>query len=148
MRKQSELGISLITTLFVLIIVSVIIAAIGYILMQSIITTHQAQVFKSSKQAAESMAYAIINEIDDGNLTVNCTGVVNWCPVTYANGTQGKCPIDLPPDIESALAQSNINGTAYLIANCSSAAGNTYTIEVEALAQDNTTTKIYFIYQK
>ncbi len=147
MRRQSELGVSLITALFVIVLVSVIVGVIGYVLLASMKTSHEAQVFKSSKQAAESMAYAIINEIDADKLNVTCSGVTGWCPITV-NGTESKCPINLPADIQNSLSASKMSGDAYLIANCTSPIGNTYTIEVEASAPDNTTTRIYFIYQK
>jgi hypothetical protein len=94
------------------------------------------------------MAYAIINEIDANNLSVRCSGTVtNWCPITI-NGNLSKCEIDLPPDIAAALDKSNMEGYAWLLANCSSGDTNTYTIQVETKAPDGTTARIFFIYKR
>lgn len=146
MRKQEELGISLMTVLLIMVIVSATITIIGYLLLKNMRIGHEAQVFESTKQASESMAVAIMDEIDLDNLTVSCNGTVtDWCPVP-ANVA---CKIKLPSDIVAALNASDLNGTALLLANCTQPNGqHAYTIQVTTVAPDNTTTTIYFIYQK
>jgi hypothetical protein len=119
------------------------IAVIGAVFLKSREMTHAVRTFKTAAEAAESTAQVIIQEIDNGTLSTNCTTV-------GCDSSDTRCEIDLPSDIEESIEQSsNIEDVkAYLLKNCTADGYNIYTIEVEATAKDGSKTTVYFIYQK
>ncbi len=132
---------SLVSALLVMVIVSMAIALIGYLMVGSMKVSHELKVFKTTREAAEGVAFAVIGDIDEGNLQVQ-----SGCSVDCAPDETG-CPIELPPEIENAL-EDYISVNATLLRNCTDGVSQIYTILVEAEAKDGTKTRIYFIYQK
>jgi len=123
-----------------MIIVSMAIALIGYLTVSSIQVKGTLKTYKTTKEAAESVAYTIINEIDSGNLTTNCS-------VDCTNNEKG-CPIKLPPDIEKAIKASGLSYNATLLRNCTDGVNQIYTIKVEVNKNNGTKTNIFFIYKE
>ncbi len=144
-RGIEKRGISLVGVLLLFVMVSLIVTLVGYLIVRFAKVEKQVQTFKSAKQAAESISLAIINEINTATLIVNCTPPPSdWCPVTTT------CVIKLPPDIEQALKASNLNGTAYLKANCTGTSPDSrvYTILVEVNSTTGVSSRIFYIYSK
>ena len=146
-RGIEKKGISLVGVLLLFVMVSLIVTLVGYLIVRFAKVEKKVQTFKSAKQAAESVSLAIINEINTASLSANCTvPPSNRCPVPD-NAT---CIIVLPSDIEQALKASNLNGTAYLKANCTgtSPGSRVYTILVEVNSTTGVSSRIFYIYSK
>jgi len=130
---------SLVSALFVMLAASLAIALIGYLMFGSLKVSREMKLFKSTKEAAESVAHSVIGTIESGNLS---------CPSVGCSPDATPCPIDLPPAVERALEASNMTATAYLLRRCETPQGTLYTVEVNATAESTgTKTVIYFIYQ-
>ena len=124
-----------------MIIVSMAIALIGYLTVSSIQVKGTLKTYKTTKEAAESVAYSVINEIDSDNLTTeNCT--VGCSP------NEKGCPITLPPNIEKAIKVSELSYNAILLRNCTDGVNHIYTIKVEVHRNNGTKTNIFFIYKE
>ena len=99
----------------VVLIISMTIAVIGSVFLKSREISHAVRTFKTTSEAAEATAQVVIQEIDNGTLSTNCTTV-------GCDSSDTRCEIDLPSDIEESIRQSsNIEDVkAYLLKNCSS----------------------------
>jgi uncharacterized protein (UPF0333 family) len=142
-RIFEDRAFSLIGALLVVLIISMTIAVIGSVFLKSREISHAVRTFKTTSEAAEATAQVVIQEIDNGTLSTNCTTV-------GCDSSDTRCEIDLPSDIEESIRQSsNIEDVkAYLLKNCTSGSYNIYTVEVEATAKDGSKTTVFFIYQK
>jgi len=139
---------SLIAVLMVLFIVSAALTLLGYLMLRSERMGHRVSQFKTTKQAAESIAVAVMDSIEGGYLDLVCTdNVTSWCPLTFEGGKNGTCFVVLPPELEKALAESGLSGRAVLLAICTQNSTANYAIRVNATAADGSKTNIYFIYQ-
>jgi uncharacterized protein (UPF0333 family) len=141
-------GFTLLTALLMVLFVSLAMAVIGTAFLKSTQIGHGIKVFKTTKDAAESSAYAVMEEIKNGNLELkgNCTPTNTDSCSKYSD-----CEIVLPPDIEAAIKKaSGIEDVkAYLLSNCTDSSGlQIYTIQIEANATTGARTTIYFIYRK
>ena len=132
----------MVSALLLMVIISMAIALIGYLTISSIQVGGTLKTYKTTKEAAESVAYSVINEIDSDNLTTeNCT--VGCSP------NEKGCQIKLPPDIENIIKTSGFSYNATLLRNCTDDYGNQiYTIRVEVNKSNGTKSVIYFIYRK
>jgi Tfp pilus assembly protein PilX len=144
---KNKRGLSLITALLIMLIITFSIAVVYMMATNSAIVQGQVQQYKSSKQAAESVAVTVAQAIDEGKLS-SATECDPGC-----SSSSTPCKIDLQklaPELYTALQNSHMSAEAYLVRNCTSSNGYThiYTIEVEAQTQQGTRTHIYFIYKK
>ena len=143
-KGLSKRGVSLISVLLLMVIISLAIALIGFLTVNSIQVSENLQVYKTTRDAAESVAYSIIDEIENYGApeTDNCTVGCN-------NSTSSACPIELPSNIVQTLKASNLSYQAYLLRNCTDTYGNTiYTVKVVVSKNNGTETNIIFIYEK
>jgi len=134
-------GVSLVSALLLMIVVSMAIALIGYLAVSSIQVKGTLKTYKTTKEAAESVAYTIINEIDSGNLAINCDHTVGC-----SNNEKG-CQIKIPPNIEKAIKASGLSYNATLLRNCTDGVNQIYTIKVEVNKNNRIKTNIFFIYE-
>ena len=136
-------GFTLITALLMVLFVSLAMAIIGTVFVKSTQISAGVKVFKTTKEAAQTTANVIIDEIDNGSLSASCNP---GC------GGGSPCQINLPADLENAIKSSqNIeSATAYLISNCTdpTTGAQIYTIKVDVKAKNGATTHIFFIYEK
>jgi hypothetical protein len=139
-------GFTLLTALLMVLFVSLAMAVIGTALLKSTQIGHGIKVFKTTKEAAETTAYAVIKKIDS-------------LPPCTPTSTKGSCSFydhdceitdKVIPDVKEIVEKSsNIEEVnAYLISNCTEGTSHIYTIEVKATAKNGATTTIYFIYKK
>ena len=139
-------GFTLITALLMVLFVSLAMAVIGTVFVKSTQISGGIKVFKTTKEAAETTAYVIMEDIDNGNLKIE-----SGCTVD-CDSSSSSCEIELPEQIKWAIKKSKtMEGvTAYLISKCpgSTSGSQIYTIKVEAKAKNGATTNILFIYEK
>ncbi len=143
LKTLSKKGISLVSVILLMIIISLAIALVGYLTVGSIQTSGNLKVYKTTREAAESVSYEIINEIENYGApeTNNCT--------VGCNDTSSACLIKIPSNIVQALKASNLSYQAYLLRNCTDTYGDTiYTVKVVVSRNNGTKTNIIFIYEK
>jgi hypothetical protein len=138
-------GFTLFSALLMVLLVTFVMAIIGTVFLKTTQIEQGIKTFKTTKDAAESTAYAVIDEIKSGSLSANCDP---GC----GNNTNSNCTIDLPTDIKEAVEKSSgiEEVTAYLLSNCTDSVTGVkiYTIKIEAKAKNGAKTYIYFIYEK
>ena len=128
--KIGKKGASLISALIVMVFVTLTVAAISYIFLQSLKTEHSIATYKTSKEAAEAVGIYLAST---GNFAVeNATGC-HYENCISGNCEECNCPIRLPDELKSALA-GYINVNATLIKNCTDNGQNIYTVKIEAVS--------------
>jgi len=162
MFKERELifekGFSLIGALLLVVIVTATVAVLGTLIVHSQRLTTEVKVYKTTKEAAESAAYAITNTIDsEGDIPVNCTDKNTGAPCSVGCNASSDCICKIEWDSDPLLQkikesiEKSLGETpeGYLLANCTQPDGTVlYTIEVIVPSKSGTKTTVYFIYQK
>ena len=125
-----------------MVVISMAIALIAYLSISSVHVGGTLKIYTTTKEAAESAAYSVVNEIESNTLSSDCDH-----PVGCSNNETG-CPIKLPPDIEKAIKVSGLSYNATLLRNCTDGITQIFTIKVEVNKANGTKTTIFFIYKK
>ena len=132
MRK----GFSLVAALIVLVIVTITVAALGKFFIGSLKVGSQLKVYKTTKEAAESVAYYVIEDID----SLNCT---------TSSSCSANCICNMSSDLYQSLQASNINATIVLLRKISTSSGTIYIFQINATKQNGGgVTTIIFGYEK
>ena len=133
MRK----GFSLIAALIVLVIVTITVAALGKFFISSLKVASHLKVYKTAKEAAESVAYYVIENIS----SLDCSIPDSSCPSGY------RCA--LSSEIENSLNASHIDIKICLEKKISTSSGTTiYVFQINATKANDGGTTIIFGYEK
>ena len=158
-RKNGKKGFSLIAALLVMLIVTLTVAVMGTIFVKEQQIATGVKTYKTSKEAAEALAQAVIEAISDpknnGNVPTKGCRDSSGNPCTLGcSASDCKCLIDWDADptlqkIKEAVEKSlGAEPVGYILSNCTASDGSrVYTIEVTANSTSGAHTTVYFIYQ-
>ena len=133
MRK----GFSLIAALIVLVIVTITVAALGMFFIGSLKVDTKLKIYKTTKEAAESVAYYIIENIS----SLKCSISNSSCP--------GGFECNLSTEMEKSLTASHIDVKVCSLKQISTPSGTTiYIFQINATKADGAGTTIIFGYEK
>jgi len=140
----SQKGVSLVSALLLMIIVSMAIALIGYLTVSSIQVKGTLKTYKTTKEAAESAVYTIISELNSKTKNGKCIIDENaTCDNSYC---ENNCSI-LKKNTCKNLCKSLTNSKMSLNAKISSIEG-LYIIKATVSAKAGTKTNIYVVYSQ
>ena len=152
---NTKRGFSLIGALLLLVIVSMTMAVIGTLFLKSLKVQHELKVYKTTKEAAESAAYAVIEYIDsEGEPPVkNCKDDTGNPCTPNCSDSNCRCEIDWDAgelkEVKEAIEKSPTIGQppqGYLLKKCTEGDTKIYTIEILVSGSAGGGTRILFIY--
>ncbi len=158
LRNASSKGFSLVGALILVAIISLTMAVIGTIFLKTLRVQHGIKIYKTTKEAAESAAYALVDYMESnlGQPPIgSCTDANgNSCTLDCSNSTC-RCTIDWNKSTElkniaDAIKNSPAIGeypVGYILKNCTDGTTQIYTILISVNStQGAGGTRIMFIY--
>jgi len=127
-KRISQKGVSLVSALLLMVVISMAIALIGYLTISSIQVGGTLKTYKTTREAAESSVYTILGLIDNGTAVGNLTS----------------CTSPLPAELCGALERSNMT-LSVTVTKIDDLYIVNATVESQTL---KTKTHIYVVYKK
>jgi len=127
MRK----GFSLVAALIVLVIVSITVAALSKFFIGSLKVGSEVKIYKTAKEAAESVAYVVVDKLEKIDINPSELTCVNRAPECSTSNTD--CTNDVVKgELADSLRSSGMNATVTLVYKCK----GVYIVKVEVSKGD------------